>query len=114
MTTGPKKIENRGGYRPNAGRKRIPISEKAVREMIKSAKKMAKKNGRTIDDILLGIIYNDDPKTVGARLQAIRIFKEYTITKKAERDTPANDNREGIRLPPMLPDPGKALLLKKD
>ena len=81
--------------------------------MIKTAKKKAKETGRTIDDILMEIIYEPDKSIINARLAAIKIYKEYTITKSSEKSITVNDNRGPVILPEMLPDPGKVVQLKK-
>lgn len=80
--------------------------------MIKTAKRMAKETGKTIDDILMDIIYDDDAKLVNARLAAIKIYKEYTISKSSEKNINVTDTRGPVILPAMDPDPGKLKLVK--
>jgi len=79
MTTGPKKVENRGGYRPGAGRKpEMTLSAMQIREMHKAAKKKAKEEGKTVDEVLLEHVYCDNRRE---SIAAIKIWKEYTTPK---------------------------------
>lgn len=75
------KKDNRGGKREGAGRKRETLSQSQVREMLAKAKEYAKKYGKTIDDILLEVIYSDNQKDA---LAAVKLWKEYTIAKLQE------------------------------
>ena len=75
--------ENRGGKREGAGRKPETLSGRQVKEMLKTAKEWAKEQGKTIDDILMYIIY-DKKTNDNSRLAAIKLFKEYTIAKIQE------------------------------
>ena len=72
-----------GGKREGAGRKPETLSGFQVHEMLMTAKKWAKDQGKTIDDILMYIVY-DKKTTDNARLAAIKLFKDYTIPKIKE------------------------------
>jgi hypothetical protein len=82
MSTGPKP-ETRGGYREGAGRKRETLSVRQVSDMLAKAKEFAKKNKKTIDEILLAFIY-DEELPAKDRLASIKLWKEYTIAKLQE------------------------------
>lgn len=116
MGTGPKKIENRGGKREGAGRKPETLSASQVAEMLRIAKKYAVKYKKTMDEILLDIIYDPD---VGRRdqLACIKLWKEYTIAKVQEGgETDRSLAEEGgpqIGLPERQPDPAKVTKLKQ-
>lgn len=81
MSTGPKK-DNRGGARAGAGRKPETLSARQVQAMLDKAKERAKKEKKEIDDILLDLIYGDNPPK--DTLAAIKLWKEYTIAKLSE------------------------------
>ena len=103
------KGDTRGGKRAGAGRKpSYMLPENLVKTMLRTAKKKAKESGKTLDDILLELAYQKkDPRT---RLAAIKLFKDFTMTKHTEKDINVNHN-EGpkIGLPEMKPDPALVL-----
>jgi len=72
-----------GGARPGSGRKPSTLSALQVTAMLKKAKEWAKKTGKELDDILLGIIY-DEETNVKDKLAGIKLWKEYTIAKLQE------------------------------
>ncbi len=72
-----------GGKREGAGRKPETLSGSQVHTMLMTAKKWAKEQGKSIDDILMFIVY-DKNTTDNARLAAIKLFKDYTIPKIKE------------------------------
>jgi hypothetical protein len=85
MTTGPKK-DNRGGYRPNAGRKPGPQSSLGayqVARMLRKARRYAKNHGKDVDDLLLDVIYSKEERTAD-RLAAMKLWKEMTTPKIKE------------------------------
>jgi hypothetical protein len=51
--------------------------------MLKRAKKWAKQYGKTLDDVLLSIIYDETQRT-GDRIAGIKLFKEYTMARVSE------------------------------
>lgn len=126
MTSGPKKLDSRGGSRTGSGRKpHLSITQRQIKRMVREAGKMAREHGKTIDQILLGIIYDDrviemkdhnhKPIQVAAvddktRVAAIKVWKEFTMGKYVEQNI--TDNRaQGptIYLPEMLPDPARVV-----
>lgn len=110
MSTGPK--SGWGGARPGSGRKPQTLSQTQVREMLSAAKKRAAATGKTIDDILLGFIYDDDAR-MGDRLAAIKLWKEYTIAKLQEGGETDKGLAPQVFLPEALPDPAKVVHIDK-
>ena len=82
----PIKKDNRGGARHGAGRKKETLSQNQVTQMIRKAKEWAKKTGKDLDDVLLGIIYDEETNTKD-QLAGIKLWKEYTIAKLQEDGT---------------------------
>ena len=113
MTTGPKKIENRGGTRPGSGRKpKYATTEYQKTQMLKAAKKRAKEEGKTLDDVLLDIAY-DGKENTRDRLASIKIYKDMTMSKSIE------DGKGGkvvlglaIGLPERKADPAKTITIE--
>lgn len=106
MSTGPK--SGWGGARPGAGRKKETLSATQVKEMLLAAKAYAAKTGKTIDQILLDIIYSLSEGTRD-RLAAIKLWKEYTIAKLQEGGETDEALGPQIFLPEVLPDPGEVV-----
>jgi hypothetical protein len=119
-----KKPNSWGGKREGSGRKpAYMITDNQVKAMLKTAKKRAQEEGKTIDDVLMDIIYNRQAYEVEKprgkvelvievppkdRITAIKVFKEYTIGKRIEKESHNhNYQHEGpaIGLPPMREDP---------
>lgn len=78
--------ENRGGARPGAGRKPGPnrtLSAKLVNEMLRKAKKYARKHGKTLDEVLLDLVYAETTRDAD-KIACVRLFKEYTTPKIEE------------------------------
>lgn len=126
----PNRVQTGGGWggkRPGAGRKPATVAtNKQIKAMLTAARKRAKAEGKTIDDILLDIIYNDiayeialksGKKTIQCevppkeKIAAIKLFKEFTIPKKTEvaRSKPTAGGPV-IGLPPSDPDPALQVL----
>ena len=109
--TEPAKKENRGGARPNSGPKKETLSQRQVQAMLVAAKKYAKKHGKTIDEILLDIIYEDGGKR--DTLAAIKLWKEYTVAKLQEGgETDKGLSGPAVYLPEHKPVDGKVVPLK--
>jgi len=113
VATGPKKKENRGGARPGAGRKPQSVSQSQVKAMLRAARKRAKEAGRTIDDILLDVMYGLDEQTKD-KLAAIKIFKDFTMAKQTESTVEHTRRTVGpVCLPERRPDPAKVVPIGK-
>lgn len=99
------KQENRGGFRPGAGRKPGPktsLSAYQVANLLRKAKRAAKKHGKDVDDVLIGFIY-DETGRMADRLAAIKVFKEYTAPKITEGGTADKENAPAVFLPEQRP-----------
>ena len=101
--------ENRGGKRTGSGRKSLLANMGCTtQDMIKTAKVIAKEEGKTIDRVLLEIAYH--AKNIQHQLAAIKIFKEYTIAKVSEKKVEVTEKHAPkIYLPEQKPDPGKVI-----
>jgi hypothetical protein len=85
VITGPK-VERRGGYRPNAGRKPSKITSLSAyqtRRLLKKVKNRARLAGKDHNDVLLDIIHSPQERTID-RLTAIRHLNELLIPKISE------------------------------
>ena len=128
-----------GGARSGAGRKpKYMLTDNQVKHMLKKARKLAKETGRDIDDILLGIIYGVErgheviiikgrgnakkkikvivsATEVKDALAAIRLFKDYTMSKTSEQNiNVTKQSGPAIGLPPMREDPALKVVGGKD
>ena len=101
--------ENRGGKRAGSGRKNLLANMGCTSaDMIKTAQLIAKKEKKTVDEVLLDIIYNGE--TSQQKLAAIKIFKEYTIAKVSEKKVEVSEkSAPKIYLPERKPDPAKVI-----
>ena len=84
---------------------------KQVQEMLRAARKKAKETGQTLDDILLGICYDNN---IPARdqLAAIKVFKQFTMPHLKE-DGPTDKNfAPPIALPKEEDDPAKVVSIE--
>lgn len=109
MATGPK--GSWGGRREGAGAKKQTLSAFQVQQMLDKAKEYAEKNNKTIDDILLSFIY-DEEASLKDRAACIKLWKEYTIAKLSEGGDADKDLGPGIYLPGQRPDPAKVIPIK--
>lgn len=79
--------------------------------MLTTARRYAKKYGKTVDDILLGLIYareDDIPMKMTARerIGAIKVFKEFAQAKTSEQNiTVQHQTEPAISLPEQDEDP---------
>ena len=98
--------------RGGAGRPQNRLSDNQVRVMLTTAKKYAKKYGKTVDDVLMSFIYareDDIPMKMTARerIGAIKVFKEFSQPKQSEQTiTVSHQEEPAISLPPLEDDPG--------
>lgn len=105
--------ENRGGKRAGSGRKSLLAKwDSNPKDMVKAAQEYAKEQGRSIDDVLLDIIYH--APVVRDRLAAIKVFKEFTIAKVSESKVEVTKKQAPkIYLPERKPDPAKVVPINK-
>ena len=101
-----------GGARPGTGPKPKSLTDKQVREMLKTARKFSRIYGKTVDDILVSIIYAQDGETQmkvtpRERIGAIKVFKEFAQAKSSEQNiTVQHQTEPAISLPELEADPG--------
>ena len=72
---------NWGGRRPGAGRKPETLSVRQLAKMEKAADARAKKEGRTVYDVILDIAYQGSE---GNRLAASKLWLQYTVPQVHE------------------------------
>jgi hypothetical protein len=99
------KQETRGGFRAGAGRKPGPktsLSAHQVAQMLRKARKAAKKHGKDVDDVLIEFIY-DEKLRAADRLASIKLFKEYTAPKISEGGVADKENAPAVFLPSQRP-----------
>jgi len=77
------KKDNRGGARPNSGPKPFSLSASQVKELLRTVKKFTKKHGKSIDDVLVSMVY-DENITDNNRLAAIKLVKDLSAPKISE------------------------------
>jgi hypothetical protein len=102
MSTGPKKIENRGGARPNSGPKPQALSVRQVDAMLKAADDRAKSEKKTLDDILLDFAY-DAELSAKDRLASIKLFKDFSAVKITEGGDADQELGPAVYLPEQRP-----------
>ena len=99
------KVENRGGSRPGAGRKPgigATLSANQIAKMLRTARKWAKRHKKTIDDVLLSIVYDETAKN-SDRMTGIKVFKEYTTAKITEGSETDKNLGPAVFLPEQRP-----------
>lgn len=96
-STQRKKNPNWGGARPNSGPKKQTLSGAQVAEMLKKARDYAKKYEKTIDEVILDIIYTT--KSDKDKLAAIKLFKDFSMAKISEEGPTNQDLGPQIFLP---------------
>ena len=100
-----KKKEMRPVTRNKGGRPKKTESEKSIAHMMRVKRKKDKETGKHIDDVLVNLIY-DEVATPRDRLAAIRLFKEYTMSKTSEQNINVSKQvGPVIGLPPLKEDP---------
>jgi hypothetical protein len=104
------KKENRGGAREGSGRKKKTriYSDKVKKAYIKAAAKLAKEHGKSIEEVMLSMIY--DPKVVDvAKASVLKIYNEALLVKESEQELNVNRSGPGIYLPQTKSDPAKLI-----
>lgn len=110
MATGPKSAW--GGKRPGAGRPVNTLNAQQVDNMLTAAEKKAEEKGKTIDEILLGFIY-DENNTKSERRQCIKVWKEYTMARLSEGGDTDKQLGPQVYLPEERPDSTKVVPIKQ-
>lgn len=98
----------RGGARPGAGRPKKTNTQEQVDQMLAAGKRWAKKEGVTLDDLLLACAYGKDgftEATIAQRTRAIGLFKQFTMASVHESHIEVTKQAgPGIYLPEELPE----------
>ena len=113
MSGKPKQAGLWGGKREGAGRPAYMVPANRVKSMIRKMRKAKRELGIDEDDLLVSIItegkapWPDEEKaSIRDALAAVKLFKEYTMTRQSEQNiTVTKDRGMAIRLPPKQPDP---------
>ena len=77
------KKDNRGGARPNSGPKPQTLSVTQLQAMRKAAEKAAKKHGKTLFDVCLAWIYDED-LTIDRRQAAWKMYCDKMLIAVSE------------------------------
>lgn len=104
-----------GGSRNNTGPKPFKPTSDMVKNMLKTARKIAREEKKTIDEILISICYGKGVAriTVKDRIAAIRTFKEFTMAKQTDQEITVTARTEPtIYLPKQKVDPAFQLVHK--
>ena len=91
------------------------LTETQIKEMFRSARRIAKEEGKTLDDILVLIAYGKSSRvSIRDQLAAIKIFKDFTMSKTSEQNVNISDTRGPvIGLPELKEDPSKVVHLDR-
>lgn len=96
------KKENRGGYREGAGRKPKPakeFSDEFKRGLLEAmSKKESEKNGKSVYDVALDMLYGDIRCQDTTRASVFKIISEVFTVKESEKKVTTED-RQVIMLP---------------
>ena len=72
-----------GGAREGAGRPAKALTASQVERMLTTADKYALDRGKSVDELLLDILYHPETSTRD-RLWAIKLFKDFTLARTTE------------------------------
>ena len=113
------KRDGRGGARPGAGRPKKTTSQALVDSMLAAGKEWAKREGKSLDDLLLAIAYakdDFDKATIAQRIKAVSLFKQYTMASVSESHVNVTKHSgPGIYLPEEVEEgaPANVIPIKK-
>jgi hypothetical protein len=70
---------------------------------------MAKTTGKSVYDILIGMIYGEGNEKTSERIQAMRLYLDAVVTRAKQSDVKINQSIQGpsVFLPEQRPDPAK-------
>ena len=91
-----------GGARPGAGRKPETLSVRQVKAMLEAAEKKAAETGKTVDELLLDVIYDKETSTKDF-LAAVKLFKDKTMAQITEGGDADRDLGPAFFLPEKHP-----------
>jgi hypothetical protein len=102
MAKNNQKVEHRGGKRAGAGRPVETLSASQVAEFARAAKEMAKKRGKTLQEIVLGFAYDEKAPTKD-RLAASKLYWDKSVINVVEGGEADKDNGPAVYLPEQRP-----------
>ncbi len=114
------KGDGRGGARPGAGRPKKTTSQQLIDSMLATGKEWEKREGGSLDEVLLAIIYakgDFDKATIAQRIKAVALFKQHTMASVSESHVNVTKHSgPGIYLPEELPElvPANVTPIRKD
>lgn len=108
MTTKSGKKDNRGGARPNSGPKPATVSQSQLKEMREAAQKKADETGKTMFEVCLGWIYDEELK-IDRRQAAWKMYADKMLIQVTEGSE--GDKLEGPAM--YLPEKRPALEVVK-
>jgi hypothetical protein len=95
----------RGGSRPGSGRpKRVKnFSDAVKKDFLKAAKEKAKETGRTLGQVVVGLIYDENIQD-SVRIAALKAWAEVVVVKESKQTLEEHRfNGPVIGLPPISP-----------
>ncbi len=102
MAKNNQKVEHRGGKRAGAGRPKETLSASQVAEFARAANEMAKKQGKTLQEVVLGFAYDEDEPTKD-RLAATKLYWDKSVINVTEGGEADKDNGPAVYLPKQRP-----------
>ena len=99
----------RGGSRPGAGRPKVfkSFSDAVKKDFLKAAKDKAKETGRTLGQVVIGLIYDENIQD-SVRIAALKAWAEVVVVKESKQTVEEHRfSGPSICLPPMLPRPDR-------
>lgn len=102
MALNNQKPDGRGGKREGAGRKPETVSVRHLLEFERAAKAMAKKHGKSLQDIVLAIAYDEDvPRR--DRLAAAKLYWDKSVIVAKEGGEADKNIGPAVFLPKQHP-----------
>ena len=110
-----KGMKGSGGARPNSGpakgvkykpRDKGTLSDNIKNGILAAAAKLAEKYGKTIEEAMLELIYDDDTQ-VSVKASVFKTYLDALVVKASEQKIDVSTKQEGpvVYLPEQRPDP---------
>ena len=96
------KPDGRGGKREGAGRKPETLSVRQVKEFERAAKSMAKEHGKTLQEIVLAIAYDEDAPRRD-KLAAAKLYWDKSVIVAKEGGQADKTLEPAVFLPDLHP-----------
>lgn len=100
-----------GGPRPNSGRPKNTLSQRQINKIIRSVNKIAKEKKTSWSDTFAEMLF-DPLAGYNEKLNAFKVFMDFTIAKRQEKDVQVTKNSAPVILPETRPDPAKLIPIK--